>query len=182
MAEAGALPDPLGTVLEIGPGAGGYVQALLEIASPRRYEIYEIERGRARWLAGTLGVVPLSTSGEALAGTKDGTVQLVHAHGVFSSLKAITCFAYFREIARVTAAGGYACFDVMDDSAIDEHEVDVWLESPLRYVNFLSRPLVERFFTRHGFSLVAQFQLPLLIFGRSTYLVFQKTDTQPIPS
>jgi hypothetical protein len=175
MAEAGALRDPLGTILEIGPGAGGCIEAILEISSPRRYEIYEIERQRARWLARTYGVVPLPTSGETLNATRDGSVDLVHAHGVFASLKVIPCFAYFREIARVTAPGGYACFDVIDETCMNEGDVELWLETPLRYVNLLSKPLVVDFFERHGFSLVSEFQLPLLTFGRSTHVVLEKS-------
>ena len=174
MVEAGAVRPRMGTVLEIGPGAGGYVQAIREIASVRRYEVYEIERGRARWLARTYGVVPRPTEGETLRATDDGSVQLAHAHGVFSSLKVITCLAYFREIARVTAPGGYVCFDLMDDACLEEDEVEAWLESPLRYVNYLSTSLVVDFFRRHGFSMVSRFQLPLLIFGRSTYVLFRK--------
>lgn len=176
MREAGAVPDPLGTVCEIGPGSGRYIQRILEIASPKRYEIYEIERNRAKWLAQAYPVVMLSVDGEHLEGTPDESVQLVHAHGVFSSLKVISCFAYFKEIVRITAPGGYAVFDIICEQCMSDEEVDAWLKTPLRYVNFLSKPVLAQFFEKNRFSLVDDFRLPLLVFGHSLYLVFKKTS------
>ncbi len=176
MREVGAIPDPLGTVCEIGPGSGRYVQRIFEIASPKRYEIYEIERNRARWLAQTYPVVVLPTDGEHLAGTRDKSVQLVHAHGVFGSLKVISCFAYFKEIARITAPDGYVVFDIICEQCMSDDEVDAWLKTPLRYVNLLSKRLLVQFFEKRGFSLVDDFRYPLMIFGHSLYLVFKKTS------
>ena len=175
MRELGAIPDSLGTVCEIGPGSGRYVQQILAIASPARYEIYEIERRRARWLARTWPVVVRPTDGERLSGTPDASVHLVHAHGVFASVKVVSCFASFKEFARITAPGGHVVFDVISEECMSDDEVDAWLQSPLRYVNFLSRPHLVRFFETHGFSLVEAFRAPLMVFGHSLYLVFRKT-------
>lgn len=174
MRELGAIPDPLGVVCEIGPGSGRYIERILEIATPRRYEIYEIERRRARWLARTYPIVVRPTDGERLAGTPDASVQLVHAHGVFASVKVISCFAYFEEFARITAPGGHVVFDVISEECLGDEEVDAWLNTPLRYVNFLSRPHLVRYFKRRGFALVEAFRFPLMVFGQSLYLVFRK--------
>jgi hypothetical protein len=172
--EAGGIPSSVATVCEIGPGSGRYIQRILEITTPARYEIYEIERRRARWLARTYPVVVLPTDGERLSGSRDGSVQLVHAHGVFASVKVISCFAYFEEFARIVAPGGYVAFDIISEECLSDDEVDGWLKTPLRYVNFLSRPHLVGFFERHGFSLVDAFRFPLMVHGHSLYLVFRK--------
>lgn len=174
MRSAGAVPQTGGTVCEIGPGSGRYVEALLEIASPARYEICEIEKHRARWLARTYPVVIVPTSGEALPRTPKASVDLLHAHGVFASLKVISCFAYFEEFARITAPGGHVVFDVIDEACLSDPEVDGWLATPLRYVNVLSKPQLVQYFGACGFSLVDEFREPLMVFGRSLYLVFKK--------
>jgi hypothetical protein len=41
MASLGAFSKPLGTVVEIGPGTGRYLEKTLKAARPARYEIYE---------------------------------------------------------------------------------------------------------------------------------------------
>lgn len=171
----GAVTDTLQTVCEIGPGSGRYIERIREIASPARYEIYEIERQRAQWLARTYGVVARASDGERLGGTADGSIQLVHAHGVFASLKTITCLAYFKEFARITAPGGHVAFDIISEECLTDEEVAAWLETELRYVNFLSKPFLIEFFERHGLSLVDDFRFPLMVFGHSVYLVFTKT-------
>lgn len=170
----GAVTPTLRTVCEIGPGSGRYIERIAEIATPVRYEIYEIERQRARWLARTHPVVVCTANGERLSGTADDSIQLVHAHGVFASLKTITCLAYFKEFARVTAPGGHVAFDIVSEECLHDADVAAWLQTPLRYVNFLSRPFVVEFFERHGLSLVGDFRLPLMVFGHSVYLVFAK--------
>lgn len=175
--QGGALPATVQTVCEIGPGSGRYVQRVLELASPTRYDIYEIESARARWLARTFPVRACETTGERLGSTADGTVDLVHAHGVFASLKVVTCFAYFKEMARVTRPGGHVVFDIICEENLTPEAVDAWLETPLRYVNFLSKALVADFFATHGLTLVDEFVEPLMIFGRSTYVVFRKDRT-----
>jgi hypothetical protein len=174
MREAGAVPTDLDTVCEIGPGSGRYIQRILEMASPRSYEIYEIERARARWLARSYPVTACPATGERLAATADANIQLVHAHGVFASLKVISCFAYFEEMARVTRPGGHVVFDIICEECMRDGDVDAWLATPLRYVNFLSKPLVAAFFERRGFTLVHEWLQPLMIFGSSVYIVFEK--------
>jgi Methyltransferase domain len=174
MRQAGAIPPALQTVCEIGPGSGRYIQGVLEVASPSRYDIYEIEQARARWLARTYPVSTCETTGERLASTPDGSVDLVHAHGVFASLKVISCLAYFKEMARVTRPDGHVVFDIIGEDCLTPCDVDAWLATPLRYVNFLSQALVVEFFDTHGLTLVDQFLQPLMIFGRSSYLVFRK--------
>jgi hypothetical protein len=174
--ESGAIPDDLQTVCEIGPGSGRYIQRILEIAAPVRYEICELEARRARWLARTYPVVVLPADGESLSSTSDRSVQLVHAHGVFASLKVISCLAYFTEMARVVAPGGHVVFDAISDKCMTDVDVAAWLQTPLRYVNLLTRPFLVRFFADHGLTLIDDFCDELMVFGRSHYFVFRRNS------
>jgi hypothetical protein len=172
--EMGAVPAELQSVCEIGPGSGKYIERVLELASPPRYEIYETEARRARWLARTYPVIVQPAGGERLSATADRSIQLVHAHGVFASLKTITCLAYFKEFARIVVPGGYVVFDVISEECLGDDDVSAWLKTELRYVNFLSKPFVIDYCGRLGLSLAGQFRWPLMIFGHSVYLVFTK--------
>jgi hypothetical protein len=172
--EMGAVPGDLESVCEIGPGSGKYIEGILEVAAPQLYEIYEIERQRARWLARTYPVVVRSGDGERLSGSADASIGLAHAHGVFASLKTITCLAYFKELARVTAPGGHVAFDIICEECLSDDEVTSWLGTELRYVNFLSKPFVIDFFSQLGLTLVGDFRFPLMVFGHSVYLVFTR--------
>jgi hypothetical protein len=171
----GAVPEDLQTVCEIGPGSGRYIERIRELATPSRYEIYETEQHRAQWLARTFSVVARATDGERLSGTADASIQLVHAHGVFASLKTISCLASFKEFARITAPGGHVAFDIISEECMSDDEVAAWLQTQLRYVNLLSKPFIIDFFKRHGLTLVEDFRFPLMVFGHSVYLVFTKT-------
>jgi methyltransferase family protein len=176
MQSAGALGPHMRTVCEIGPGSGGYIQDITRAFTPEWYEIYEIEAQRARWLGQEYPVTVRETEGEALSGTDDAAINLVHAHGVFASLKVISCFTYFDEISRVTAPGGHVCFDIIDDDCLSDDAITRYLAGPLRYLQFMSRQLVEAFFKARGFALVESFRTPLLVSGESTYLIFRKRD------
>lgn len=174
MKTVGALSEDLSVVCEIGPGSGLYIEKILGIASPDRYEIYEIAGNRAKFLAREHPVISQPTDGCTLTHTPSATVQLVHAHGVFVALQFLTSYSYFKEIVRVTAPEGYAVFDIISEDCLDEDTVDLWLNSSLRYPSFLSKKYVIDFFNQHGFHLVDDFKLPLLVQGDSCYLVFKR--------
>jgi len=174
MKTVGAFSEDLNVVCEIGPGSGVYIEKILEIATPDRYEIYEIAENRAEFLAREYPVISQPTDGFTLTHTPSGTVQLVHAHGVFVALQFLTSYSYFKEIVRVTAPEGYAVFDIISEDCLDEDTVDLWLNSNLRYPSFLSKKYVIDFFNRHSFHLVDDFRLPLLVQGDSRYLVFKR--------
>ena len=174
MKTLGAFSEDLNVVCEIGPGSGVYIEKVLEIATPDRYEIYEIAENRAEFLAREYPVISQPTDGFILTHTPSGTVQLVHAHGVFVALQFLTSYSYFKEIVRVTAPEGYAVFDIISEDCLDEDTVDLWLNSNLRYPSFLSKKYVIDFFNRHSFHLVDDFRLPLLVQGDSRYLVFKR--------
>ena len=179
MAAAGALTGPLRAVVEIGAGSGIYIQEVLKHRPVNRYEVYELEQSRAHYLSRALPVVAQPTDGETLRATASRSVDLVHSHGVFVTLDFLTSCSYFREIARVIAPGGHVVFDVITESCLDEADITSWLATPLRYPSMLSRGYVVGFFERHGFDLVDEFPMPLLVHGRSSYLIFRYAGEAP---
>jgi SAM-dependent methyltransferase len=174
MRSAGAVSEALSTVLEIGPGSGLYIERVLEHVSPSRYEIYELERSRAEYLASRFPVTVREADGESLASTASRSVDLVHAHGVFVTLDFLTNCAYFREIDRVVAPGGWAVFDIVTDECLDPVELDAWLATSLRYLSLHSRDFLIRFFRSRGFNLIDEFEMPLLVQGRSRYFILRR--------
>lgn len=174
MEAAGALHSGVASICEIGPGSGLYIEAVLARLRPQCYEIYEIEPERAAFLERQYPVTARPTDGETLAATESGTIDLVHAHGVFVTLPFLTNCAYFNEIARVTAPGGRVCFDIVTEDCLDPDTLQSWMNSPLRYLSLHSRAQIDRFFKAQGFDLVDTFDMPLLVQGRARYFVFRK--------
>ncbi|MGA4844302.1 methyltransferase domain-containing protein [Streptomyces sp. G45] len=117
--------DP-NTVLEIGPGSGRYLERTLKECAPSRYEIYETATPWANYLVDTFGVVARPTTGSSLAPTPDGSVDLVQAHKVFSSVTFLCACRYFLEMARVARPGGRIVFDVMTETCLDPDAVRTW--------------------------------------------------------
>lgn len=174
MAGAGALDSGVASVCEIGPGSGLYIEAVLARLRPERYEIYEIEPERTAFLERQYPVTARPADGESLAATESGAIDLVHAHGVFVTLPFLTNCAYFEEIARVTAPGGWVCFDIVTEDCLDPDALDAWISSPLRYLSLHSRAQIDRFFAGRGLDLVDAFDMPLLVQGRARYFIFRK--------
>lgn len=169
----GAL-ETCAAVCEIGAGTGHYVEQIRAVARPERYEIYETQRRRAAWLSRTQGVIARSADGRTLGETPDASVDLVHAHGVFDGLNPLYSYGYFAEMARVLRPGGYAAFDIVSESCLDERVLDEWLSLGLRSPRFLPRELVLAVFRGRGMLLAGEFRMPLLVHGESHYLVLRK--------
>ncbi|MGI8897392.1 MAG: methyltransferase domain-containing protein [Pyrinomonadaceae bacterium] len=173
MRDKGALSKKVSTVCEIGPGSGLYIKHVMDHAPVKRYEIYEIVPSRSEHLAREFSVVMQPTDGETLRATSSRSMDLVQAHGVFVTLDFLTSCSYFREMARVTAPGGYLVFDIISEDCLDDAGVDSWLNTPLRYPSLHSRDYVIRFFSKRGFSVVDEFVTPLLVHGSSRYLILR---------
>jgi SAM-dependent methyltransferase len=174
MIACGALSTNVSTVCEIGAGSGLYIQQVARHVRAARYDIYEIVPSRAQFLARSFGVLAQPTDGETLRATPDRSVDLLHAHGVFVTLDFLTSCSYFREMARVVAPGGHVVFDVITEECLDGPAIDSWLNTRLRYPTLHCREYLMRFFTAHGFALVDEFVMPLLVHGGSRYLIFRR--------
>ncbi|MFI6938023.1 methyltransferase domain-containing protein [Streptomyces sp. NPDC050418] len=115
-----------GTVLEIGPGSGRYLDLTLKECAPSRYEIYETAGPWAEHLVAEYGVVARPAEGYSLAPTPDASIDLVLAHKVFNTLTFLGSTRYFFEMARVVRPGGRIVFDVMTESCLDPETMRAW--------------------------------------------------------
>ena len=174
MARLGVFDRPVGRVLEVGAGTGMYVDKVLKKCGPVPYESYEIAADWADWLAKEYKVISHPADGKTLGQTPDGTIDLVHGHGVFVYLRFLACLTYFQEMLRVARPGGYLVFDIMSEDCWDDETVEKWLAAGMRYPCFLSKDYVKRYVTRRGGDFVGDFLNVKFGPGKSEYLVFRR--------
>lgn len=177
MREAGVFTSNPRTILEIGPGSGRYLEKTLAECTPSRYEIYETAKAWADYLAEEYAVVVQPTDGTRLVATPDASVDLLHAHKVFSSITFLTTIRYFDEVARVVRPGGWAVFDVLTESALDPATVEAWAtRGGYGHDSFpaaIPRAVVLETFSKSGFSLKGSYLAPLGV-ASTEVLMFQK--------
>lgn len=176
MASMGMFAAPLRAVLEIGPGTGRYLEKVQKIAAPARYEIYETAAPWAAYLETIYGVTLQPTDGHSLAATPDASIDLVHAHKVFSTIPFIATCCYWHEIARVTRPGGWVAFDIMTENCLDQNAMQAWADSDTdngSYPAAMSRSVAVNTFTNKGFTLVDSFVVPMPP-GKTELLIFRK--------
>ncbi|WP_190085885.1 methyltransferase domain-containing protein [Streptomyces longisporoflavus] len=168
--------DP-GTVLEIGPGSGRYLEKTVKECAPSRYEIYETAEPWANYLVDTYSVVARPTEGCSLGPTPDASVDLVQAHKVFNTLTFLSTCRYFFEMARVTRPGGRIVFDVMTEGCLDPAAVRAWVskggEGHDSYPAAMPRQACVDLFATLGCNLEASFLAPMG-FASTEVLVFGK--------
>jgi len=169
----GALDLASPAILEIGAGTGRYLERVLAKNRPLYYESYETATDWADYLSARYGILSRQADGVSLSATADGSVDFLHAHGVFVYLSFLNALRYFREIFRVLRTGGFVVFDIYSEACFDDEAVNAWLMSGHDYPCFLSREYVATLFLRHGFTLVGSF-FHAHGAGRSEYLVFRR--------
>lgn len=156
--------DDVDTVSEIGPGSGRYLDETLRHCSPSRYEIYESAQQWAEYIAGIHDVVVQPFTGRSLSGTPDRSVDLVHAHKVFSSVPfGVTC-GYWAEMVRVVRPGGWVVFDIITDDCLPPDVIDAWIEEwddSGSFPAIAPRRSVLEWFTRAGLTLKSSFIVPM---------------------
>ena len=130
MAAAGVFAGAR-AIAEIGPGSGRYLYRAIELAKPERYEVYETAEEWATWLAETYPITVQPTDGATMAATPDASVDLAHAHKVFSTIPFIASIRYWREMVRTTKPGGYIVFDCMTEQCLSPELIGVWAERAL---------------------------------------------------
>jgi phospholipid N-methyltransferase len=175
MAKAGCLTS-CSRILEIGPGTGRYLEAVLRHVSPHQYDVYETAEDWAAWLARTYGsvVVRQPADGRTLRHTPSHSCGLVHAHGVFVYIPFLQVFEYFEEMSRVCASGGHVVFDCFADEQFDSTVIGRWLASTDRYPVILPRTIVLNYFSDRGFTLIREFDAKYG-HGHSRYMIFQRS-------
>lgn len=164
-------------VLEIGAGTGRYTEKVIGLCNTQKYEIYETAKDWADWLSKKYDVITYDCDGKSLSFTRDKSIDILYAHGVFVYLPFLITMGYFKEIIRVMKDGGYVIFDIYSEVCMDEQTVERWLQSEHRYPCFLSAYYVCEYFKSHGHSVVRRFLNPYGM-GFSEYLVFKKSYGQ----
>ncbi len=161
-------------VLEIGPGSGRFLYHTVAAFKPTRYEIYEPAADWSSWLDGVYSeVTEQCADGRSLSATKDGTCDLVVAHGVFVYLKMLSTLEYIVEIGRVLKPGGVAIFDVFTEKAFDVGLVRSWLETAERFPVVVPESLMLDICGQQGLKLIKTFRRRLGE-GESQYFAFEK--------
>jgi len=173
MKEFGAFEIENPTVCEIGAGTGRYMEKVLEKCKPSRYESYETAADWAEWLTAEYPIISQSADGFSLNSTKDNSIDLVHAHGVFVYLPFFDSLQYFKEINRVAKKNAIIIFDCMTEDCLDTKTLNKWLESEYSYPQLLSEKYVFDFFQRSNYKLIGNFFTPYGQ-GKSKYFVFRK--------
>lgn len=172
MASYGAFATEGLSIVEIGAGTGRYMEKVLDLCRPSMYESYETARDWADWLQAKYPIVSRQADGVTLRQSASGSVDLVHAHGVFVYLPFLVSYGYWQEVWRVCRVGSLVVFDVISEACMGEVTVLKWLTSRHTYPCFLSKAYVVSVFSNHGFTLADSFESPYGA-GISEYLVFR---------
>jgi hypothetical protein len=176
MASLGVFSEPMGTVVEIGPGTGRYLEKTLTAGRPSRYEIYETAGPWSAYLVREYNVTLRRTDGYSMTDTADSSADMVHAHKVFSSVPFMVTCCYWHEMARVIRPGGWAVFDVVTERCLSADAMLTWARSGIRngpYPAVIPREVSVSFFAEKGFALAASFIVPMPP-GTTELLVFRK--------
>ena len=176
MASLGVFSESMRTVVEIGPGTGRYLEKILRVARPSRYEIYETAGPWSAYLVKEYGVVAQPTDGYSLTSTEDASVCMVHSHKVLSAVPFMVTCCYWHEMARVIRPGGWAVFDVVTERCLGGDAMQTWVKSGLRLGSFpavLPREVAVSLFTEEGFTLAGSFIVPMPP-GTTELMVFKR--------
>ena len=164
MVSLGVFSGKIATVLEIGPGSGRYLEKTLENCAPERYEIYETSEPWAQYVAEKYSVIRQFTDGGSLRATASGSIDLVQAHKVFSSVNLMVTLKYWAEMARVTKPRGYIVFDVVTEACLEPAVIERWVASGFHtgaYPAAMPSATVTDYFNSQGFSCVGSFIEPM---------------------
>lgn len=165
MAKLGVFSGTIETVVEIGPGSGRYLEKTIAACHPQRYEAYETAAPWADYLRQTYPqAVVYAADGSTLAQTADRSVDLVHAHKVFSGINLLPVLGYWREMARVIRPGGYAVFDILTEVSLTPENIERWINSRLHtgaYPACVPRTACIGYFAAQGFEFAGSFPVPI---------------------
>lgn len=123
------LPATGARVCEVGPGAGRFARHVLERLDPSWYEVYETARDwRAVLRQSYPDIVIREADGHSLGSTPDRSIDLAHAHRLFTRAEFSVTAGYLDEMARVVRPGGAIAFDIVTEACLDEATVMGWVQ------------------------------------------------------
>ena len=173
LAAFGVFDQRVGSVCEIGPGSGRYLEKIVGRCHPDSYEIYETASEWRDRLVRLHGVTARETDGLSLAQTNDHSVDLVHAHRVFEGLPVLTCLRYFEEAARVVRPGGWVFFDALTEECLTPELRKSWIASGWSWVvSMFPKQFLVEMMRGLGLSFVGSFTVPMRP-GLSEYMIFR---------
>ncbi len=160
-------------ICEIGAGTGRYMEKVIAKCNPKRYESYETASDWAEWLEKEYPIISQPTDGFSLKSTKDKSIDLIHAHGVFVYLKFLDNIRYFIEMLRVVKPDGIIIFDCYTEDCMSQEILTKWLSSKHNFPTVLPNNYIIDYFKNNNFDLIGNFfnnhgQ------GKSKYFVFKK--------
>jgi SAM-dependent methyltransferase len=175
MLEIGELKEGAADrVCEIGPGTGRYLEKVIAAVHPTVYEIYETAHDWLPYLRTQPGVVVRPADGRTLGGTAPGSMDLVQAHKVFVYLEFSATASYLQEIARVTAPGGVAAFDVLTEDCLDDSNVAEWIRTGTMF-RPLPKAWIVDFLSRRGLDHIGS-HMTFLRPGYSELMMFRRSE------
>jgi hypothetical protein len=181
MAALGVFSSPLKVVAEIGPGSGRYLEKVLRVSSPSRYEIYETAKPWAEYLRRNYKeVVSQPTDRRSMKSTPSATVDLVQAHKVFVVTTFLTTCGYWLEMIRVTRPGAFIVFDIVTENCMDPPMLDRWLatmDDHGGYPAIMPRAFAADFFVKRGIKFIGSFFVPMKP-GKTETFVFRKAEVR----
>ncbi len=166
-------------VCEIGTGTGQYLEKIIELSRPSRYDVYETDPGWVKFLQteynGRNGckVICHPADGRKLSYNSDNTCDFVHAHGVFVYLPLLQSLEYLKECARVCRPGGFIVFDYYPAEEFNLAVAEEWLKGPHRFPVVIPETLLDEFTQKHQLQTIHKF-LMIHGSGQVTYIVWQK--------
>ncbi len=163
------------TICEIGAGTGRYMEKIIARCNPKRYESYETAADWSEWLQKEYPIISQPTDGYSLKNTKNLSMDLVHAHGVFVYLKFLDNIRYFNEMIRVTRSSGVIIFDCYTEDCMTSETLNKWIDSKHNFPVVLPNDYVINYFENNNFKLIGNF-FNAHGQGKSKYFVFKKNN------
>lgn len=176
LAGLGVFEGSTRRICEIGPGSGRYLAKTISWCEPEYYEIYETSHAWRDWLAHEYPVVVQPADGRSLRPTPSGSIDLVHAHKVFSTVATMKSVRYMIEMMRVAVPGGRVVFDVVTEDCLDQAVIDAWVGASNDYETypaFMPKQFVLDLFARNGFSCMGTFIVAMRP-GTTQYVAFRR--------
>jgi phospholipid N-methyltransferase len=177
MEKFGAFQNANQTVCEIGAGTGRYMEKVITICAPKRYESYETASDWAEWLEKEYEIISLESDGFSLKSTVENSIDLIHSHGVFVYLPFFDSLRYFKEIDRVASKNAIIVFDCITEDCLDEVSLNKWLKSDYNFPRILPEKYIFDFFPNNQYKLIGNFFTPYGQ-GKSKYFVFKRTNLE----